>query len=50
MGADYIIYGSVAKAKGIFPSCAMMDAIIAYHAKDYRINPLSKKHPLYRVF
>jgi tetrahydromethanopterin S-methyltransferase subunit H len=50
MGADYIIYGSVAKAKGIFPACAMIDAIIAYHARDYRIKPISKKHPLYRVF
>ena len=50
MGADYIIYGSTAKAEGIFPACAMMDAIIAYHARDYGIKPLSKKHPLYRIF
>jgi tetrahydromethanopterin S-methyltransferase subunit H len=50
MGADYIIYGSTAKAENIFPACAMMDAIIAYHARGYRIKPLSKKHPLYRIF
>jgi tetrahydromethanopterin S-methyltransferase subunit H len=50
MGADYIIYGSAAKAGNIFPACAMMDAIIAYHARKYGIKPLSKKHPLYKIF
>ena len=50
MGADYIIYGSAAKAKNIFPVCAMMDAIIAYNARNYGIRPLTNNHPLYKIF
>jgi len=36
MGANFIIYGSIAKAKHIFPACAMINAIIAYHARTLR--------------
>jgi tetrahydromethanopterin S-methyltransferase subunit H len=50
MGADFIIYGSVAKARDIFPACAMIDAIIAYNARNSGIKPLTKRHPLYRIF
>ncbi|OYT48005.1 tetrahydromethanopterin S-methyltransferase subunit H [Candidatus Bathyarchaeota archaeon ex4484_231] len=50
MGADYIIYGSVAKARKIFPVCAMTDAIIAYNARNYGVRPLTKNHPLYKIF
>jgi len=50
MGADYIIYGSASKARNIFPVCAMVDAIIAYNARSYGIRPLTKKHPLYKIF
>ncbi len=50
MGADFIIYGSVAKARNIFPVCAMIDAIIAYNARTYGIRPLTKNHPLYKIF
>jgi len=50
MGADYIIYGSAAKAKNIFPVCAMIDAIIAYNARNYGIRPLTKHHPLSKIF
>jgi len=50
MGADFIIYGSVAKARNIFPVCAMIDAIIAYNARIYGIRPLTKNHPLYKIF
>ena len=50
MGADYIIYGSAAKAKNIFPVCAMIDAIIAYNARNYGIKPMTKNHPLYKIF
>ena len=50
MGADFIIYGSVAKARRIFPVCAMIDAIIAYNARNYGIKTLTKNHPLYKIF
>jgi len=50
MGADFIIYGSVAKARNIFPVCAMIDAIIAYNARIYGVRPLTKNHPLYKIF
>jgi tetrahydromethanopterin S-methyltransferase subunit H len=50
MGADYIIYGSAAKAKNVFPVCAMVDAIIAYSARDSGIKPVTKNHPLYKIF
>jgi tetrahydromethanopterin S-methyltransferase subunit H len=50
MGADFIIYGSLSKAKDIFPVCSMNDAIIAYNAKNFKVKPLTKKHPLYKIF
>jgi len=50
MGANFIIYGSAAKSRNIFPVCAMVDAIIAYNARTYGIRPLTKNHPIYRIF
>jgi tetrahydromethanopterin S-methyltransferase subunit H len=50
MGADFLIYGSLAKAKDIFPVCSMNDAIIAYNMLNYGIKPLTKTHPLYTIF
>jgi tetrahydromethanopterin S-methyltransferase subunit H len=50
MGASFIIYGSIAKAREIFPVCAMIDATIAYNARTLGIQPLTKRHPLFRVF
>lgn len=50
MGANFIIYGSAAKARDIFPVCAMIDAIIAYSARNFGIKPLTKNHPLYKIF
>lgn len=50
MGANFIIYGSAAKARTIFPVCAMIDAMIAYNARLYGIRPLTRNHPLYKIF
>ncbi len=50
MGSDFIIYGSVAKARDIFPVCAMIDAIVAYNAKALDLKPLTRDHPLYKIF
>ena len=49
MGANFIIYGSIAKARDIFPVCAMIDATIAYNARNMGIKPLTKNHPLYKI-
>jgi len=47
MGADFIIYGSMAKAENIFPVCAMVDAAIAYNAKKSgNKNPIKKPSPI----
>lgn len=48
MGANFIIYGSLSKARHVFPACAMIDAIIAYHARIVGLKPLVKNHPLYK--
>jgi tetrahydromethanopterin S-methyltransferase subunit H len=50
MGADFIIYGSLAKADIIFPACALIDSMIAYNARSLGIRILSKNHPLYKIF
>jgi len=46
-GADFLIYGSIRKAPEAFPTCAMVDLIIAYIARFYGIRPLTKRHPIY---
>ncbi len=50
MGANFIIYGAVAKARDVFPVCAMIDATIAYNARNFGIKPLTRDHPIYRIF
>jgi tetrahydromethanopterin S-methyltransferase subunit H len=50
MGANFLIYGSLSKARDIFPVCSMMDAVIAYNARNLGIKPLTKDHPLYKIF
>lgn len=50
MGADFVLYGPVEKAEAAFPSCAMVDAMIAYNARKYGIRPKTRSHPLYKIF
>ncbi len=50
MGTDFIIYGSLAKARELFPACAMIDAMIAYNARGHGIKPLTRKHPLSKMW
>ena len=50
VGADFIIYGSLARAKEIFPACAVVDACIAYAARADDIRSLSKSGPLHALF
>ncbi len=47
-GADYFIYDI--KQTEVIPAMAMIDAEIAYGAKNLRIRPKSDTHPLYNVF
>lgn len=48
-GADFIIYGSLAKARSIFPVCALVDAIVAYTAREFGVKPMTRRHPIYRM-
>lgn len=50
MGADFIIYGSLSKAPRIFPACALIDAMITYYARFQGVRPLTRSHPIYKVF
>lgn len=50
-GADFLIYGPMKQVKNIIPTCAMNDAVIAYHAmKLLGVKPLTSNHPLYKIF
>lgn len=50
-GADFLIYGPIKQVKNIIPTCAMNDAVIAYHAmKLSGVKPLTSTHPIYKIF
>jgi len=50
-GANFLIYGPLKQAKNVIPTCAMNDAIIAYHASRLLgTKPLDKNHPIYKIF
>jgi tetrahydromethanopterin S-methyltransferase subunit H len=39
LGADFIIYGTLARAREVFPACAAVDAAIAYSARSMGLRP-----------
>lgn len=47
MGADYFMYGI--KQTEIVPAMAMVDASIAYTARQQRIRPKTRNHPLFAL-
>jgi tetrahydromethanopterin S-methyltransferase subunit H len=49
-GANFLLYGPIAKSVDLFPTCAMVDAIIAYVMRRRGIKPKAKSHPLYKIF
>jgi tetrahydromethanopterin S-methyltransferase subunit H len=49
-GADYVIYGSLARAGQVFPACAVVDAGITYAARASGVRPRSKSGPLNTLF
>jgi tetrahydromethanopterin S-methyltransferase subunit H len=50
MCADFLLYGPIESANWIFPACASIDAIIATASKELMIEPLTKEHPLFKLF
>jgi len=50
MGANFLIYGPLKASRYVFPACAMADAMIAYREKKHGISPLTKDHPIYKIF
>lgn len=49
-GADFILYGPMGNAPWVFPSAAITSAMVAYSARVQGRRPVSKEHPLYRLF
>jgi tetrahydromethanopterin S-methyltransferase subunit H len=51
MGANFLLYGPLSRAPRIYLPCALADAYVAYAMRQqYRINPLTKEHPLFKIF
>jgi len=51
VGADFILYGPIENAKTAYFTCALVNAYIAYSMiQEYRIRPLTRDHPLYKIF
>jgi len=51
MGANFVLYGPVSYARRIYLPCALADAYVAYCMRQqYGIRPLTKNHPLFRIF
>jgi tetrahydromethanopterin S-methyltransferase subunit H len=51
LGADFLLYGPIINAPKVYTACALADAYTAYAMRQqYRIRPLTKNHPLFRIF
>jgi len=51
MGANFLLYGPVSHAPRIYLPCALADAYVSYTMRQqYRISPLTKEHPLFKIF
>ncbi len=48
-GANFILYGPIRNAPWIYPTCAALDAIVAYGEIGMGMRPLDG-HPLYKIF
>lgn len=49
-GADFLLYGPIANASWVYPSCAVAAASIAYGGRSLGVRPKTKEHPLFKVF
>ena len=51
LGADFLLYGPIRNAPTVFTACALADAYVAYAMRQqYKISPLTREHPLYKIF
>jgi tetrahydromethanopterin S-methyltransferase subunit H len=51
MGGNFLLYGPVSHAERMYLPCALADAYVAYTMRQqYRISPLTKEHPLFKIF
>jgi tetrahydromethanopterin S-methyltransferase subunit H len=51
LGADFLLYGPMRNATTVFTACALADAYVAYAMRQqYRMGPLTREHPLYKIF
>lgn len=51
MGADFALYGPIDRAPQIYHAIALADAYVAYCMRqEFKIGPLTKEHPLFKVF
>jgi tetrahydromethanopterin S-methyltransferase subunit H len=50
MGADFCLYGPIENASWVYPAMATIDALISYAGRFSGIQPVSKDHPLYKIF
>lgn len=51
MGADFMLYGPIKRAPEMYIPFALADAYIAYTMRqEYNIKPLTRNHPLFKVF
>ncbi len=49
-GADFCLYGPIENASWVYPALASVDGLIAYGARLQGKRPISKEHPLYKIF
>ncbi len=50
MGANFIMYGPISRAEVVYPAVGIVDALVAYAMRQqYKIRPLTKEHPLYKI-
>ncbi|MGQ9545487.1 MAG: hypothetical protein ACUVQX_06845, partial [Candidatus Bathycorpusculaceae bacterium] len=50
-GANFILYGPIEHSKYAYFYCGLADAYVAYSAmQEFRIRPLVKEHPLFKMF
>ncbi|MFQ6077335.1 MAG: tetrahydromethanopterin S-methyltransferase subunit H, partial [Candidatus Bathyarchaeia archaeon] len=51
VGADFIMYGPISRAPYMYQAVALVDALVAYSMRQqYRMRPLTRDHPLYKIF
>lgn len=51
LGADFIMYGPIENATSAYFTCGLADAYIAYYMRyEYRMQPLTREHPVFKIF